>query len=573
MQSVTNQLTRLISDIFSQLGYDPAFGSVIASDRPDLCQFQCNGAFAAAKAARQNPVEIAAHIVNILRRDHRFSNVQTVGGFINLTLNDQTILYIATQLYDDPYAGVPQTTQPETIFLDYGGPNIAKPLHIGHLRAAVIGQALKNLVRATGRTAVSDIHLGDWGLPMGLVIAQLCEGHPAAFSDSAGHLTAQQLNTLYPLAAARGKTDPDFLQTARQITVFLQMGDPKYTAIWKRISELSVKDLKSTYADLCIDFDLWQGESDAAQYIPALLTLLREKHLLRHSDGALVTDVTTPFDNPPLPPVLLQNKNGGSTYAATDLAAVMQRQKDFAPNQIWYIVDKRQHLHFQQVFRCAEKAGVAAPGVLRHLEFGTMNGRNGKPFKTRDGGVMQLSELFNAVYHSAYDRLKNSPHSPKTSIADTAHDLAVAAIKFGDLCNHRSKDYIFDPEKFLAKEGKSGGFLLYTTARINSLLAKADKPPQFTLRGVYSQHERDLLLTLLMDSDACTTAWKEAAPNYICESAYRIACAFSAFYHNCPILQEQDSVKRASRLSLCLLTKKILENRLRILGISPVEQM
>ncbi|MEG2597671.1 MAG: arginine--tRNA ligase, partial [Oscillospiraceae bacterium] len=423
--------------------------------------FQCNGALKGAKLYHKAPLMIAKEVVEVLQEKEIFLAVEAVGcGFINMTLTEMYLMEWADRVNMDENLGIPQTDVPETILLDYGGPNVAKPLHIGHLRSAIIGESLKRLVKATGRTAISDVHLGDWGLQMGLVIAELQERNPEwkcfeddfdAACDRIPALTADRLNEIYPFASKKSKEDSDFKRKAQTITARLQKGQAGYLALWKEIIRVSVGDMKKSYQKLNVDFDFWYGESDSEKYVDELIDRLKDQKLLYKSEGALVVDVAEESDKAEIPPIIIKKTDHSNIYATTDLATIIQREKDFSPNQLWYVVDSRQSLHFTQVFRCAKKAGLVPPTTsLEHLGFGTMNGSDGKPYKTRDGGVMPLSELFEKVLDTAYERVKSSDYSDDEAKPEVAKKIAVAAIKFGDLINHRSKDYIFDMDKFLA---------------------------------------------------------------------------------------------------------------------------
>lgn len=585
METIINLLNQKVSEAFGQCGYPSAFGLVLLSDRPDLCQFQCNGAFGTAKQLKKAPQMIAKQVSDILSKDPMFSEVTVAGaGFINLSADDKFLLDYVNQAAEDEYMGIPQAVMPETIVIDYGGPNVAKPLHIGHLRSAIIGEALKRIVKATGRTAIGDVHLGDWGLQMGLVMAEIEERHTdwACFSEHFNpevhripSLAANELNEIYPFASKKSKENAAFKQKAQSVTAMLQKGHPGYIALWKEIIRVSIADMKKNYENLNVSFDYWYGESDAGKYVPKLLEILKEKNLLFQSEGAMVVDVSEQTDTCTIPPVIIKKTDDSNIYATTDLATIIQRIEDFQPAQIWYVVDNRQGLHFTQVFRCAEKAGLIDITKLEHLGFGTMNGTDGKPYKTRDGGVMPLSELYNAVFKAALDRVNTSEFSLDQDKTETARKIALATIKFGDLANHRLRDYVFDLDKFLAAEGKTGSFLLYTIARINSILRRLkmdDCKPVLSYK-ITSNAERELLFKLALSNMAFINAFTERAPNYVCENAYQIASAFSKFYHDNHILSEADSDKQFFWISLCAATKKVLLKHLDVLGIEAVESM
>ena len=576
-------LSAKVSSAFAECGYDEKLGAVSISDRPELCQFQCNGAFAGAKLYKKAPVMIAKDVCGALLKDSAVAKAEAVApGFINIVLDDAYLAELIRETAQDENLGVPQIGAGSKIIVDYGGPNVAKPLHIGHLRSAIIGESLKRLARACGGEALGDIHMGDWGLQIGLVIAELASRYPDrkcfkqdfdAEKDSVEPLDADTLNEIYPFASKRSKEDEAFAAAAHEATFELQNGRAGYIALWKEIMRVSVADLKANYDKLNVSFDLWYGESDADKFIPELMERLEEKGLLRESDGAMVVDVATDEDKAPMPPVIVRKSDNSSIYATTDLATLIQRERDFSPQRIWYVVDKRQGLHFEQVFRCAKKAGIVPERTeLEFLGFGTMNGSDGKPYKTRDGGVMRLSELLETVINAAEEKLKASDFVSDSDREETARRVGMAAVKFGDLINHRSKDYIFDLDKFLSFEGKTGTYLLYTVTRINSILKKIGDETAET-RGIYSETERELALALLLSGEAFSNAFAEKAPNYICESAYRIATVFSRFYHDNHILNEQDKNKKSSWIALIRLTKATLEKHLEVLGIEAVEAM
>ncbi|MBR5134925.1 MAG: arginine--tRNA ligase [Clostridia bacterium] len=584
--TLTEQLTVLVSDAFEACGYDRSLGTVTVSDRPELCQFQCNGAFGGAKLHRKAPAMIANDVAAKLNENSLFKSAEVaMPGFLNLTLTDDAIASMAADLASGERALVEPIGKGQTVVVDYGGPNVAKPLHIGHLRPAIIGEAIKRLCKVSGFNTIGDIHLGDWGLQIGLVITELRERNPEwrVFADdfdpavdTVPTLDVELLQEVYPLASGKSKQDADYKLAAQQATGELQNGKAGYMALWREIMRVSIDDLKENYNRLNVFYELWYGESDAERYVGELVETLKAKELLRESDGALVVDLATEEDNAPMPPVIIKKSDNSSLYATTDLATIIQRQQDYQPNKIWYVVDKRQSLHFDQVFRCAKKAAIVPEETdLKHLGFGTINGADGKPFKTRDGGVMQLRTLIETVTDAAMDKLQNSDYLNSLSEDDkkvVAEKVGVAAIKFGDLINHRAKDYIFDMDKFLSFEGKTGTYLLYNITRINSVLKKVDAPADAAMR-IDEDAERELMLKLLLTPEAFAKALAEQAPNLICENAYVIAQAFSKMYHDCPVANEADEQKRASRVALCRLTKDVLTKHLDVLGIEAVENM
>ena len=571
MKLVTNLLSNIFMTAFSECGYDEALGQVVVSNRLDLCQFQCNGALSGAKQYRKSPLLIAKEVATHISENEMIGSLEVVApGFINISLKDEFLMKYVQELYFDKYMGIPQADKEETIVLDYGNPNVAKPLHVGHLRSAIIGEALKRIITATGRKAVGDVHLGDWGLPMGLVFAELEE----RYGDNLPILTTDLLNEIYPYASKKSKEDSEFLEKARTITAKLQKGDPAYKAAWKTMIALSIEDIKKTFTRLGATFDYWYGESDSSKYVPELIEILKNKNILVESEGAQVVEVAKEDDKQPIPPTIVIKSNGSEGYATTDIATIIQRQKDFAPDKIWYVVDFRQNLHFTQVFRTAQKAELIPNTTeLTHLCFGTVNGKDGKPFKTRDGGVMQLSDLLDTVVECAYEKLRLSDDVEETLKKETAEKIGIAAIKFGDLINHYSKDCIFDIDKFMASEGKTGVYLLYVVARINSIMRKSQEVGNVKLNGVYSDGERELLLKLALSGNAFLGAYHEKSPNILCENAYQIAVAFSKFYHDNHIIREADADKKTSWLSLCIIVKAMLIKHLDTLGIETVDVM
>lgn len=573
MKSITDQLSEILGNAFTKAGYEAKYGQAVISGRPDLCQFQCNGALPNAKLFKKSPMVIANEVVSLLADDAMIEKVEVAApGFINIILSDEFLVSYLTQVFNDSHLGIPQAEHNEVVVLDYGNPNVAKPLHVGHLRSTIIGESLKRIIMATGRTAIGDVHLGDWGLPMGLVLAELDE----RYGTDIPTLTTDMLNEIYPFASKKSKIDESFLEKARTFTAQLQKKDPYLTEIWKKMIQLSVDDIRITFDRLNATFDYWYGESDSSNYVPELLNILRDKELLTNSEGAQVVMIAEDDDKSTIPPVIIIKSNGSEGYATTDVATIIQRQRDFNPDKIWYVVDHRQNLHFTQVFRAARKAELVPHNTeLSHLCFGTVNGKDGKPFKTRDGGVMQLSELLDSVTEYAYQKMRTSNVFDEHERRENAKKIGVAAIKFGDLINHYSKDCIFDIDKFMASEGKTGVYLLYVIARINSILRKipTSELPEKKINGIYSDSERDLIMVLSLSGIAFVSAYNEKAPNIVCENAYKIAVAFSKFYQENHIINEENMEKKQSWLTLCEITKRVLEKHLYVLGIESVERM
>lgn len=586
MKTITEQLTAAASAAFEACGYDPSLGVVTVSDRADLCQFQCNGALSGAKLHRKAPRAIAEDVAAKLREDARFSQVDIAGpGFINLSLTDEALLEALAAVSADAHLGVPQAEKPRTVVIDYGGPNVAKPLHIGHLRSAIIGEALKRLTRVCGHTAIGDVHLGDWGTPMGLVITELRDRHPDwrcfaddfdPATDTVPALDAASLNEIYPFASARKNTDEDFRDRAHQATFDLQNGRAGYLALWKEILKVSVGDIRSAYDKLNVSFEYWYGESDADKYVPELMRILADKQLLRPSDGAEVIDVAREDDTAPMPPIIARKSDGSITYETTDLATILQRERDFNPDLMLYLTDARQGLHFEQVFRAARRAELVSDDTaFDFLGFGTMNGADGKPYKTRDGGVMQLSDLLATATSAAYDKLRDSAYLGEASEEEKrelAEKVGIAAVKFGDLINHPARDYVFDLDKFLSFEGKTGTYLLYTVTRINSILKKTGEDTG-AVTGIYSDTERELILKILLSGEVFRRALAEKAPSFVCENAYQLAGVFSKFYHDNRVIDEPDEQKRASWLALIQLVRRLILLHLDTLAIDAVENM
>lgn len=571
--NILSVLTEIISAAFVARGYDASYGTVTVSNRPDLCHYQCNGALPAAKAHKKNPLAIAGEVADGLRGDTRFASIETAPpGFINLRLSDGFLAELSQNMAADERLLLPLMER-KTIVVDYGGPNVAKPLHVGHLRSAIIGDSLCRLARFLGHKVVGDIHLGDWGLQMGLVIAALEDKGSPSF-------TAGDLNELYPAASARSKTDAAFAERAAERTAALQRGEPALRAMWRQIRDVSVADLKGSYEILGVSFDCWYGESDADPYIVRVMEVLRERSLLRESDGALVVDVALPDDKEPMPPMIAQKSNGADIYGTTDLGTLLQRKEDYSPDEVWYVVDNRQAFHFKQVFRCAKLAGILSGDgkdtACLHVPFGTMNGKDGKPYKTREGGVMRLSDLIGTVIENALRKV-NESDIPMTEEerAAAARKLGMAALRVGDMQNHRTKDYIFDMERFLASEGKTGPYLQYTVVRIRSVLAKAaeQKLSAGAILPPESDAERDLMLSFPLVSDALLRAFADKAPSAICDILFEVAGRFNHFYFEHKILQNPDEARRASWLALLTLTDRLLFILLDILGVEIPDHM
>lgn len=589
MSSLKDQLTALVADAFDACGYDSRYGEVTHSSRPDLAQFQCNGALAAAKAYRATPRRIAQAVAERLAAAPILAAVSIAGpGFINLTLTDDYLIIQLQKMMADERLGCHQPERPQRIVVDYGGANIAKPMHVGHLRAAIIGESLKRLARFAGHDVVGDVHLGDWGLPMGMIIAELARCYldwPYFSATGNGSFPAESpvtiddLAEVYPAAVKRANEDATALEAARQATFELQRGHPGYRALWQHFVNVSVAELRRDYQDLNVDFDLWLGESDTQARIDPLINRLRAAGYARESQGALVIDVAQPGDTRELPPLILVKSDGAVLYSTTDLATIEQRVQEVGADLILYVVYKRQSTHFEQIFRAAYKTGIAPTDVrLEHIDFGTMNGKDGKPFKTREGGVLRLRTLIEMLTAKAQERLAEIEAAQAYNDEEKeeiARKVGIATLKFADLANHRSIDYVFDLERFSAFEGRTGPYLLYTAVRARSLLrrAEAEGLTPGELLGPAATTERDLLLKLAELPDIVNLALIQRAPNHLCEYAYTLATSFNRFYHQHHVLSEQNRDQQASWLRVVQYTERVLEQVLDVLGIATPERM
>ncbi len=599
MTDLKTSLSEAVGSAFAAEGVDKALARVTASDRPDLADFQSNGALAAAKALKANPRELAAKVAERLAADPRLSSVEVAGpGFINMKLSNAALAQRAAEVAADEELAGASRVEPRKVVIDYGGPNVAKPMHVGHLRSAIIGESLKRLFRLRGDDVTGDAHFGDWGFQMGLLITACGdEGLADAFmAEGDGPFPAEtpvtlaDLDRLYPLAAGKAKEDPAFRDRARKATAELQGGRPGYRALWQHFVAVSREALKREYDDLSVDFDLWNGESDADPLMDEMIADLKAKGLLVEDDGAQVVHVAregetrkkkladgSVIEAPSPPPLLVISSEGSAMYGTTDLATILDRKKSIGPDLILYVVDERQAEHFEQVFRAAYLAGYAPEKSLEHLGFGTMNGADGKPFKTRAGGVLKLRDLIDMATDKARERLheaKLGDDLPAEEFEDIAHKVAVAALKFSDLSNNRTTSYVFDLDRFMSFEGKTGPYLLYQAVRVKSLLRKAaEQGVALATIVIEEAAERDLALTLDAFDAATADAYDKRSPNLIAEHAYRLAQSFSKFYAACPILVAPDAATKGSRLALAAATLHQLETALRLLGIETPERM
>ena len=583
MEKILDLITEKMQQAFSDAGYDPAFGRVTVSNRPDLCEYQCNGALAAAKQYKCAPIQIAKAVAEKLdARD--FDMVEAVmPGFLNLKLSGSFLKAYLEQMRANEDFGVVKTGAGKTIVVDYGGPNVAKPLHIGHLRSAIIGESLKRLYKFFGYHAIGDIHLGDWGLQMGLIIAELKRRQPELpyfDPDYTGEYPAQapftisELEEIYPAASARKKEDEAFAEQAHTATFELQQGRRGYRALWQHIMNISVADLKKNYENLGVSFESWLGESDADPYIPPMVQDLKDRGLAVESEGAWVIPVAQESDKKEVPPCILVKSDGSAIYATTDLATMVQRMQDFHPDKILYVTDKRQSLHFEQVFRAARKAGIVPETTaLEHLGFGTMNGKDGKPFKTRDGGVMRLETLVKDMTDFVRAKVVENQIVAAEEVEDTTRKIAMAALKYGDLSNQPTKDYIFDLDRFAAFEGNTGPYILYTIVRIKSILAKYGSWENLEIQEPANSYAKDLMIAITKFAPALESALATSAPNLICAYIYELAGCVNKFYHETRILGEEDALKQAGYIALIGLAKDVLEQCIDILGFSAPEKM
>lgn len=587
MTPLLAELSAVTGRAFAEEGFAAESGAVQVSDRIDLAQFQCNGALAAAKAAKLPPRGIAERIAQRLRNNPLFAKVDVAGpGFINLDVTDDAIARRADEMAREERLGAPDSGSGKILMIDFGGPNVAKPMHVGHLRASIIGDSLQRLFRANGWRVLSDVHLGDWGLPMGQLIVEI--GHrgiaPVYFDPAytgpypqESPVTMEELEELYPAASAACKADPARLEEARKATAELQAGRPGYRALWRHFFVISEQGLEREFASLGVHFDLWKGEADVDALIPPMIEDLRSHHLAEESEGALIVWVSEPGDKKEIPPLILLKSDGAVLYGTTDLATIIDRVRNYAPDLVLYVVDQRQHMHFEQVFRAARKAGLNGKAALEHAGFGTVNGPDGKPFKTRTGGVMKLYDLIAMATKEAVQRLEEQGLAgdyPEEERQAIARSVGLAAIKFADLSNFRTSDYVFNLARFTRFEGRTGPYLQYAAVRIQSILRKADNEGfSRAAPGIRSAEERRLLLLLLALPDAMANAETRRAPNVLCDYAFSLAQEFSRFYTEHHILSETDAELRAARLGLCDLTLRVLMKVLDLLGIEVPARM
>lgn len=596
MKKCINLLQEKIEKAFEECGYNSKYGRVINSNRPDLCEFQCDGALMAAKEYKKAPIIIAEEIVQKCKECEEFENIEAVKpGFINFNISKEYLTKYCNDIINDEKFGCTMEND-KTVVIDYGGPNIAKPLHVGHLRPAIIGESVKRIHKFFENKVIGDVHLGDWGLQMGLVIEELKVRHPEwdYFNENfegeypkEALFTVTDLEEIYPCASAKTKVSEnatqeeiekanEYKENARRNTAYLQEHKKGYYDLWKKIVEISVADLKENYKKLDVHFDLWLGESDSQKYVKPMVNKMQDLGIIYESDGAMVVDVQEPEDTTTINPCMVLKSGGVSCYQTTDLATIMQRQIDFSPNEIIYVVDKRQELHFVQVFRCARKAKLVDDNTnLVFLGFGTMNGKDGKPFKTRNGGVMRLESLIEEINNQVYLKMDNTKEMKDEDKKEISKIVGLAALKYADLSNQISKDYIFDVDKFTSFEGKTGPYILYTLVRIKSILNKYFENNELKEKRILAPKEnieKEILLTISKYSQILEESYKEDAPSKICTYLYELANNFNSYYQKVKILQG-DSQRLESNITLLILLKKIFENGIDLLGFSAPKKM
>lgn len=588
MKEILELISRDLRPAFAECGYEESYAKVTISNRPDLCEYQCNGAMAAAKAYKKKPIDIANEVVSKLNGP-MFSQAEAVmPGFINLKLDNRYLADYLNGMQGEEKLGVEPVSQPETIIVDYGGANVAKPLHVGHLRSAVIGESVKRMGNFLGHHMIGDVHLGDWGLQMGLIIEELRERKPElVYFDpefigdypEEAPFTISELEEIYPAASAKSKVDEAFKERAQTATFQLQNGYAPYRAIWNHIMKVSLADLKKNYANLNVSFDLWKGESDAQPYIPGLIQELIDQGLAYESQGALVVDIAEETDSKELPPCIVRKSDGAALYATSDLGTIIEREKDLHPDRYIYIVDKRQELHFVQVFRVAKKAGFVRKDMpMQFLGFGTMNGKDGKPFKTREGGVMRLETLIANINEEVFKRIMENRTISEEEARETAKIVGLSALKYGDLSNQAAKDYIFDLDRFISFEGNTGPYILYTIVRIKSILNRYKEMEdrydgELKIMPAASEAEKALMLELARYNEVIASSFAETAPHKICQYIYELSNACNRFYHDTKILTEENKEQQAGWIALVSLTKDVLTTCIHLLGIEAPERM
>ncbi len=588
MKKILELITEELEQAFVEAGYEKELAKVTLSNRPDLCEYQCNGAMAGAKKYHKAPFMIADEVVAKISKEECIREVESVKpGFINIKTNPEFVAEYLNQMVQSDKLGVDAEESPKMIMVDYGGPNVAKPLHVGHLRSAIIGESIKRITRFKGNKVVGDIHLGDWGYQMGLIITELKKRQPELpyFDDAftgeypeEAPFTISDLEEIYPAASAYAKEHEEYREEALQATFLLQNGKPGYRAIWKHIMNVSVSDLKKNYEKLNVEFDLWKGEADAQKYIPDMVERLKNDGYAYYNDGALVVDVKEESDTKEVPPCMILKSDGAALYDTTDLATLVEREELYHPDEVIYVVDKRQELHFVQVFRCAKKTGIVREETaLRFLGFGTMNGKDGKPFKTREGGVMRLETLIKDITDKMLEKITDNRTVAEEEASRTAQIVGMSALKYGDLSNQASKDYVFDVDRFTSFEGNTGPYILYTIVRIKSILNKyqeaGNQVEGLKISALENESQKALMLELAKYNSVIDVAYEELAPHKICAYIYDLANAFNRFYHETKILTEEDKAKQQSYIALLTLTRDVLNTCIDLLGFEAPERM
>lgn len=588
MEKILDLISKKVMDAFEGCGYEASYGKVGISNRPDLCEYQCNGAMAGAKKYKKAPIMIANDVVAVLKEDPMFDEIVAVTpGFINIRIAGDFVAEYLNGMQADERLSVEKAAEPKTIMIDYGGANVAKPLHVGHLRSAIIGESIKRIGRFVGHKVIGDVHLGDWGLQMGLIITEVKERQPELvyFDESyegeypeEAPFTISELEEIYPTASGKSKVDEAFREAALEATAKLQSGVRGYRALWQQILNVSIADLKKNYGNLNVEFDLWKKESDAQPYIPEMVEEMKEKGYAYMDQGALIVDVAKESDTKEVPPCIILKSDGAALYTTTDLATIIERRKLFDPDEIIYVVDKRQEMHFIQVFRCARKTGLVKEDTgLKFLGFGTMNGKDGKPFKTREGGVMRLEHLIADINEEMFRKITENHEVDEAEARETAKLVGLSAIKYGDLSNQASKDYVFDLDKFTSFEGNTGPYILYTIVRIKSILNKYRAGGNAVEKGHIlvpaGESEKALMLALTGFNSMIQQAFEELAPHKICSFIYDLANDFNHFYHETKILSEEDADRKRSYIELLDLTREVLETSIDLLGFAAPERM
>ena len=593
MQKILDLISEEMKKAFEEAGYDAELGRVTLSNRPDLCEYQCNGAMAGAKKYHKAPLMIAQEVAQKLTQSDVLAEVSAVApGFLNMKVKESFVRDYLREMCGSEKFGLAKPEKSKKIIIDFGGPNVAKPLHVGHLRSAIIGESIKRICRYAGHEVTGDIHLGDWGLQMGLIITELQKRQPDLiyFDDSyegeypaEAPFTISELEEIYPTASAKSKEDEAYKADAMEATYKLQNGVRGYRALWDHIIAVSVTDLKKNYKNLDVEFDLWKGESDVHDIIPGMVEMMKKGGYAYESDGALVVDVKEETDTKEVPPCMILKSDGASLYNTTDLATIMDRMENHHPDEMIYLTDKRQDLYFEQVFRCARKTKLVNEDTeLVHIGFGTMNGKDGKPFKTREGGVMRLENLIREINEEMIRKIQENAETKGYEVdtaqaQETAKTVGLAAIKYGDLSNQASKEYIFDMDRFTSFEGDTGPYILYTIVRIKSILSKYEEQGGELTETVISEavndSEKELMLELTKFNAMMEAACEETAPHRICAYIYDLANAFNHFYHETKILTEEDADKKAGWIALLVLTRDVLETCIDLLGFSAPERM